>query len=133
SWDPVRLLLGGHLLKHNDSTPTPQKLTRRGFLKRTGQTGITLAAAQALSPFILSGCGGGGSGNKIKVGILHSLTGTMAISEVSLKDVELMALEEINAAGGVLGKQIEPIVEDPESKFTDVFPDKAKKLLLKDK
>jgi urea transport system substrate-binding protein len=57
----------------------------------------------------------------------------MAISETSLKDVELMAIEEINKAGGVLGKQIEPVVEDPESKFTDVFPDKAKKLLLKDK
>src|SRR5438128_7031567 len=57
----------------------------------------------------------------------------MAISETSLKDVELMALEEINKAGGVLGKQIEAVVEDPESKFTDVFPEKAKKLLLKDK
>ena len=57
----------------------------------------------------------------------------MAISEKSLKDVELMAIEEINKAGGVLGKKIEPVVEDPESKFTDVFPEKAKKLLLKDK
>src|SRR5205823_7474850 len=57
----------------------------------------------------------------------------ISISETSLKDVELMAIEEINKAGGVLGKQIEPIVEDPESKFTDVFPEKAKKLLLKDK
>ena len=44
-----------------------------------------------------------------------------------------MAIEEINAKGGVLGKKIEAIVEDPESKFTDVFPEKAKKLLLKDK
>jgi urea transport system substrate-binding protein len=119
-------------LKHNDSTP-PQKFTRRGFLKRTGQAGLTLAAAQALSPFILSGCGGGGSGSSIKVGILHSLTGTMAISEASLKDVEVMALEEINKAGGVLGKQVEWIIEDPESKFTDVFPAKARKLLNKDK
>jgi len=101
-------------------------------MKKVGGTGLTLAAAQALSPFILSGCGGSGKGDKVKVGILHSLTGTMAISEISLKDVELMAIDEINAAGGVLGKQIEPIVEDPESKFTDVFPDKAKKLLLKD-
>ena len=86
-----------------------------------------------MSPFVLSGCGGNKGGNTIKVGILHSLTGTMAISETSLRDVELMAIEEINKAGGVLGKQIEPIVEDPESKFTDVFPEKAKKLLLKDK
>jgi urea transport system substrate-binding protein len=101
-----------------------------------------LAAAAGVGPLVLSGCGGktgpgagpaGGGGNTIKVGILHSLTGTMAISETSLKDVELMAIAEINAKGGVLGKQIEPIVEDPESKFTDVFPEKAKKLLLKDK
>jgi len=72
------------------------------------------------------------SGEPIKVGILHSLTGTMAISESSLKDVELMAIEEINKAGGVLGRQIEATVEDPQSKFTDVFPEKARKLLLKD-
>jgi urea transport system substrate-binding protein len=75
----------------------------------------------------------GVDGNKVKVGILHSLTGTMAISESSLKDAELLAIEEINAKGGVLGKTIEPIVEDPASKFTTDFPEKAKKLLLKDK
>src|SRR5208283_4800054 len=114
------------------------KITRRQMLKRTGRTSLVLAAAQGLAPFLLSGCGksdsaGGGSGDKIKVGILHSLTGTMAISESSLKDVELMAIEEINKSGGVLGKQVEAVVEDPESKFTDVFPEKARKLLLKDK
>src|SRR5579859_3676388 len=110
-------------------------MTRRQMLKSVGRTGLLLAAAKALSPFVLSGCTGAGSGagGSIKVGILHSLTGTMAISETSLKDVELMAIEEINAKGGVLGKKIEPVVEDPESKFTDVFPEKAKKLLLKDK
>src|SRR5438045_6758912 len=57
----------------------------------------------------------------------------MAISEVSRKEVEEMAIEEINKAGGVLGKQIEAVVVDPESKFTDVFPEKARQLLLKDK
>jgi len=107
-------------------------MSRREMLGRTGQTGLLLAASSALSPFILSGCSGD-KGNTIKVGILHSLTGTMAISEKSLKDVELMAIDEINDKGGVLGKKIEPVVEDPESKFTDVFPEKAKKLLLKDK
>jgi urea transport system substrate-binding protein len=124
-------------MKEDRTNQTPAGVNRRQFLRSTG---MTLAAAQALSPFVLSGCGssgpGGGSaasGNTIKVGILHSLTGTMAISETSLKDVELMAIDEINAKGGVLGKKIEPIVEDPESKFTDVFPEKAKKLLLKDK
>ena len=76
---------------------------------------------------------GQGAKDPIKVGILHSLTGTMAISEKSLKDVELMAIDEINKAGGVLGRKVVAIVEDPESKFTTVFPDKAKKLLLSDK
>ena len=48
----------------------------------------------------------------VKVGILHSLTGTMAISETSLRDAVQMAIEEINAAGGVLGRPIEPVVAD---------------------
>ena len=94
---------------------------------------MTLAAGAALSPFVLSGCGGSGSGDKIKVGILHSLTGSMAISEKSLNLVEKMAIDEINAKGGVLGKKIEPLDEDPESNFDKGFPDKAKKLLNSDK
>src|SRR5437660_11655650 len=57
----------------------------------------------------------------------------MAISEKSLIDAEQLALEEINAKGGLLGKKIEAVVTDPQSKFTDVFPEKAKQLLLKDK
>lgn len=68
----------------------------------------------------------------IPVGILHSLSGTMAISEASLKDAELMAIAEINAAGGVLGRIIEPIVEDGASDPT-IFALKAKSLLAKDK
>lgn len=72
------------------------------------------------------------SKDTIKVGILHSLSGTMAISEVSLKDAELMAIEEINANGGVLGKKIEPIIEDGASDWP-TFAEKAKKLLQKDK
>jgi urea transport system substrate-binding protein len=76
-------------------------------------------------------------GDTVKVGIMHSLTGTMAISETSLKDAELMAIEEINAAGGVQvgGKKlkIEAIVEDPASNFETGFPEKANKLLLNDK
>ena len=51
----------------------------------------------------------------IKVGILHSLSGTMAISETTLKDVMLMLIEEQNAKGGVLGKQLEAVVVDPAS------------------
>ncbi|MEO2004593.1 MAG: transporter substrate-binding protein, partial [Candidatus Poribacteria bacterium] len=67
----------------------------------------------------------------IKVGILHSLSGTMAISEVSLRDVVMMAIEEINAEGGVLGKQIEPVIVDPASNWP-LFAEKAKQLLLQD-
>ncbi len=65
----------------------------------------------------------------VKIGILHSLSGTMAISETSLRDVVLMATDEINAAGGVLGKKIEPVVVDPASQFNTLFPEKAKELL----
>jgi urea transport system substrate-binding protein len=116
------------------SDSTPSKLSRRQLLKNAGKAGLAAAIAQSFGPFIFSGCSTSGTaGDKIKVGILHSLTGTMAISETSLRDVELMAIEEINAAGGVLGKKIEAVIEDPESKFTDVFPEKAKKLLLRDK
>jgi urea transport system substrate-binding protein len=68
----------------------------------------------------------------IKVGVLHSLSGTMAISETSLKDVALMAFEEINANGGLLGKQIEPVVVDPASNWP-LFAEKARELIQRDK
>ena len=53
----------------------------------------------------------------IKVGILHSLSGTMAISETSLKDMALMTIDEINAKGGVNGKMLDPVVVDPASNW----------------
>ncbi|MDB5393154.1 MAG: urtA [Rhodospirillales bacterium] len=68
----------------------------------------------------------------IKVGILHSLSGTMAISETVLKDVALMTIEEINAKGGVLGKKLEAVVVDPASDWP-LFAEKARQLLSKDK
>ena len=68
----------------------------------------------------------------IKVGILHSLSGTMAISETSLKDVALMTIDEINAKGGVLGKKLVPVVVDPASNWP-LFAEKARQLLTKDK
>ncbi len=68
----------------------------------------------------------------IKVGILHSLSGTMAISETSLKDVALMTIEEINAAGGLLGKKLEPVVVDPASNWP-LFAEKARELIEKHK
>src|SRR6187431_1207211 len=68
----------------------------------------------------------------VKVGVLHSLSGTMAISETVLKDVALMAFEEINAKGGVMGKKIEAVVVDPASNWP-LFAEKARDLLAKDK
>jgi len=68
----------------------------------------------------------------VKVGVLHSLSGTMAISETSLRDVLLFTFDEINAHGGVLGKQIEPVVVDGASNWP-LFAEKAKQLLEQDK
>ena len=68
----------------------------------------------------------------VKVGVLHSLSGTMAISETVLKDVALMAFEEINAKGGVMGTKIEPVVVDPASNWP-LFAEKARQLLTQDK
>ncbi|MBF0255522.1 MAG: urea ABC transporter substrate-binding protein [Gammaproteobacteria bacterium] len=68
----------------------------------------------------------------IKVGILHSLSGTMAISETTLKDTMLMLIEEQNKKGGLLGKQLEPVVVDPASNWP-LFAEKARELLTKDK
>ncbi len=68
----------------------------------------------------------------IKVGILHSLSGTMAISETALKETALMTIAEINKIGGVLGKKLEPVVVDPASNWP-LFAEKARQLLAKDK
>src|SRR5262245_61196087 len=68
----------------------------------------------------------------IKVGVLHSLSGTMAISETVLKDTVLMAIDEINAKGGVLGKKLEPVVVDPASNWP-LFAEKARQLISNDK
>jgi len=68
----------------------------------------------------------------IKVGILHSLSGTMAISETSLRDVALMTIDEINEKGGLLGRKLEAVVVDPASNWP-LFAEKARELLTKDK
>jgi urea transport system substrate-binding protein len=99
---------------------------------------VRLSVAVVLAASVLAmACSGdsdssGSSGSTIKVGVLHSLSGTMAVSEVSVKDAELLAIEEINAAGGVLGKKIEPVIEDGASDWP-TFAEKAKKLIQKDK
>jgi urea transport system substrate-binding protein len=68
----------------------------------------------------------------IKVGVLHSLSGTMAISETTLKDTVLMMIEDQNKKGGLLGKMLEPVVVDPASNWP-LFAEKARELLVKEK
>ena len=68
----------------------------------------------------------------IKVGVLHSLSGTMAISETTLKDTVLMMIDEQNKKGGLLGKKLEAVVVDPASNWP-LFAEKTKQLLEKDK
>jgi len=130
-----------------------QKVTRRG----AGRTSLLLVLLLVL-PLLISACAPpaaapaaeapaaadtptaeaeaeaeapAAEGETIKVGILHSLSGTMSISEVSVKDATLMAIEEINANGGVLGKMIEPIIEDGASDWP-TFAEKARKLIQQD-
>jgi len=91
-----------------------------------------LAIALTLTFIIAALVGPASAADTIKVGILHSLSGTMAISETSLKDVALMTIEEINAKGGLLGKKLEPVVVDPASNWP-LFAEKARELLEKDK
>jgi urea transport system substrate-binding protein len=85
-----------------------------------------VVAATALVP------GKGQAADTIKVGILHSLSGTMAISETTLKDAMLMLIADQNAKGGLLGKKIEAVVVDPASNWP-LFSEKARELLQKDK
>ncbi len=95
------------------------------LLKACGtQTATTPAPGSSPAP--------ASGGEAIKVGILHSLSGTMSISEKSVVDAEQLAIEEINNAGGVLGKKIEAIVEDGASDWP-TFAEKAKKLIDQDK
>jgi urea transport system substrate-binding protein len=96
-----------------------------GSVIRTGVVAASLLASAATSAFAQAG-------DTIKVGILHSLSGTMAISETTLKDVMLMLIEEQNKKGGLLGKKLEAVVVDPASNWP-LFAEKARELLQKDK
>ncbi|HMV18702.1 MAG TPA: urea ABC transporter substrate-binding protein [Zoogloea sp.] len=97
---------------------------RRTFIKATA---LSLAMATAgFASFAAQ------AADTIKVGILHSLSGTMAISETALKETALMTIDEINKAGGVMGKKLEPVVVDPASNWP-LFAEKARQLLTKDK
>jgi len=102
-------------------------LGRRGLLTST----TALIAATAL-PIALSTPAQAQAAGPIKIGVLHSLSGTMAISETTLKDVMLMLVDEQNKAGGVLGRKIEAIVVDPASNWP-LFAEKARQLITQDK
>ena len=91
---------------------------------------ITLATTMAISLSVVSQVTV--AKDTIKVGILHSLSGTMAISETTLKDTMLMLIDEQNKNGGLLGKQLEPVVVDPASNWP-LFAEKARELISKDK
>ncbi len=97
-------------------------ITRRSFLS---------GAALALSVSI-GMAGSARAEDTIKIGILHSLSGTMAISETTLKDVMLMLIDEQNKKGGLLGKKLEAVVVDPASNWP-LFAEKARELISQDK
>jgi urea transport system substrate-binding protein len=90
------------------------------------------AAALAMAAAIMLPSWGAKAEETIKVGILHSLSGTMAISETTLKDVMLMLIDEQNKKGGLLGKKLEAVVVDPASNWP-LFAEKARDLIEKDK
>lgn len=94
-------------------------MLRNNFLKYAALTGAVALSNMALAA------------DTIKVGVLHSLSGTMAISETTLKDTMLMLIDEQNKKGGVLGKQLEAVVVDPASNWP-LFAEKARELIEKD-
>ena len=95
--------------------------SRRKWLAATGGLFLGLATV-----------GGAKAQETIKVGVLHSLSGTMAISETTLKDTVLFLIDEQNKKGGVLGKKLEAVVVDPASNWP-LFAEKARELITKDK
>src|SRR5258706_894089 len=100
-------------------------MKRRMYVKQ-----LDLSAAVAAIGFGSTGLWA--QGKEVKIGVLHSLSGTMAISETVLKDTVLMAVDEINAKGGVMGYKIEPVVVDPASNWP-LFAEKARQLITQDK
>ena len=100
-------------------------MKRRTFVRGT----LALAMAAGLAGMSVEALA---QAKTVKVGVLHSLSGTMAISETVLKDTALMAFEEINAKGGVMGYKIEAVVVDPASNWP-LFAEKARQLITQDK
>jgi urea transport system substrate-binding protein len=99
-------------------------MQRRDFLKMSAAIAGAATLPASIEAF--------GAKESIKVGVLHSLSGTMAISETALKNTALMTFEEINAKGGVMGRPLEPVVVDPASNWP-LFAEKARQLITQDK
>jgi urea transport system substrate-binding protein len=98
------------------------RLTKGKWL--AAAAGVAFAASATVAP--------ASAQETIKVGVLHSLSGTMAISETTLKDTILFLIDEQNKKGGVLGKKLEAVVVDPASNWP-LFAEKARELIAKDK
>src|SRR5690349_24976726 len=99
------------------------------MLKMTRRHMIAMASAALISGAM---AGAAQAQETIKVGILHSLSGTMAISETTLKDTMLYLIDEQNKKGGLLGKKLEAVVVDPASNWP-LFAEKARELISQDK
>ena len=93
---------------------------------------VMKAAAAAVASAWMFSAGVASAADTIKIGVLHSLSGTMAISETALKNTALMTIDEINAKGGVLGKKLEAVIVDPASNWP-LFAEKARQLITQDK
>jgi urea transport system substrate-binding protein len=105
----------------------PTLISRRSFAQLALAASSVAGLAAGTRPAVAAP-----TGEPIKVGILHSLSGTMAISETTLKDVMLMLIAEQNAKGGVLGRPLEAVVVDPASNWP-LFAEKARQLISVDK
>ena len=137
--EPYAAVIAGHdssLIRSPPSSPSlaarsPGKRSLRRLGLGAGLIALLLLAG-FLAAFFFRGSGATASRQPLKVGVLHSRTGTMAISEKPVIDATLFAIEELNAKGGVLGRKVEAVVEDGASDWP-TFAGKAEKLITEDK
>jgi len=127
-----------HLIRAGDPSPVwcgslePKKVSNLNNHTKLMKLRKFVALSALASAGLLLSPASAAAQETVKVGVLHSLSGTMAISETSLRDVLLFTFDEINAKGGVMGKKIEPVVVDGASNWP-LFAEKAKQLLEQDK
>ncbi|RYG90023.1 ABC transporter substrate-binding protein [Loktanella sp. IMCC34160] len=108
-------------------------MKRRDFLGRTGALGVAGLTGGLSAPALLLGARPAYAvGDDIPVGLLFSLTGSVAVVEHTLHDAALLAIEEINAQGGIHGRMLRPIIEDPASDPA-TYADRARRLMIRDK